>query len=133
MGIKRTKLHHVRCPMEMQRKDLERTIRVGAPCYVVRTPLCRHSVCYSCIPANLVSQMVLDRRLLSEYSARYSIFVELLIFITNECAPPTRVKKTIILLTREIEKGVERTLGLHLGSARQSSDSESLRQLRYVS
>ena len=93
--------------------------------------------------------MVLDRRLLNEYSARYSIFVELLIFITNECAPSTRVKKTIILLTREIEKGVERTLGLHLGSAqgdhpratvvgcwrRQSSDSESLRvgQLRYVS
>jgi ankyrin repeat protein len=33
---------------------------------------------------------------LSEYSARYSIFVELLIFITNERAPPTRVKKTII-------------------------------------
>jgi hypothetical protein len=32
---------------------------------------------------------------LSEYSARYSIFVELLIFITNERAPPTRVKKTI--------------------------------------
>jgi hypothetical protein len=32
----------------------------------------------------LVSQMVLGRRLLSEYSARYSIFVELLIFITNE-------------------------------------------------
>jgi hypothetical protein len=59
---------------------------------------CRHSVCYSCIPANLVSQMVLDRRLLSEYSARYSIFVELLIFITNECAPPTRVKKTINIL-----------------------------------
>ena len=57
---------------------------------------CRPSVCYSCIPANLVSQMVLYRRLLSEYSARYSIFVELLIFITNECAPPTRVKKTII-------------------------------------
>jgi ankyrin repeat protein len=56
---------------------------------------CRHSVCYSCISANLVSQMVLDRRLLNEYSARYSIFVELLIFITNECAPPTRVKKTI--------------------------------------
>jgi hypothetical protein len=39
--------------------------------------------------------MVLGRRLLSEYSARYSIFVELLIFITNERAPPTRVKKTI--------------------------------------
>ena len=56
---------------------------------------CRHSVCYSCIPANLVSQMVLGRRLLSEYSARYSIFVELLIFITNECAPPTRVRRTI--------------------------------------
>jgi hypothetical protein len=37
----------------------------------------------------------LGRRLLSEYSARYSIFVELLIFITNERAPPTRVKKTI--------------------------------------
>jgi hypothetical protein len=32
---------------------------------------------------------------LSEYSARYSIFVELLIFITNERAPPTRVKKTV--------------------------------------
>jgi hypothetical protein len=47
---------------------------------------CRHSVCYSCILANLVSQMVLGRRLLSEYSARNSIFVELLIFITNECA-----------------------------------------------
>jgi hypothetical protein len=37
----------------------------------------------------------LGRRLLSEYSARYSIFVELLIFITNERAPPTRVKKTV--------------------------------------
>ena len=59
--------------------------------------LYRHSVCYSCIPANLVSPMVLGRRLLSEYSARYSIFVELLIFITNERAPPTCVKKTIIL------------------------------------
>jgi len=67
---------------------------------------CRHSVCYSCIPANLVSQMVLDRRLLSEYSARYSIFVELLIFITNECAPPTRVKKTIINGYIEILKTV---------------------------
>ena len=54
-----------------------------------------HSVCYSCIPANLVSQMVLGQRLLSENSARYSIFVELLIFVTNERAPPTRVKKTI--------------------------------------
>jgi hypothetical protein len=42
--------------------------------------------------------MVLGRRLLSEYSARYSIFVELLIFITNERAPPTRVKKTIKLV-----------------------------------
>jgi hypothetical protein len=77
---------------------MARDINLGLGCAVS----CAHhfcrlsgSVCYSCIPANLVSQMVLDRRLLSEYSARYSIFVELLIFITNECAPPTRVKKTI--------------------------------------
>ena len=42
------------------------------------------------------SHRFLGWRLLSEYSARYSIFVELLIFITNECARPSCVKKTII-------------------------------------